>query len=392
MRANRSRVAVAMLGCSGVLGLAACGSSSNSSNNSSGSSGSSAGAAASTGAPKNKNVVVFTPATSNNYVALWTSAAKDVLQKAGYTPKFLENNFDQSEEDQQVQQVIASGEKPAGIIWWPSDNPAGIASVRRLSKIAPVVQTNNAVLPEATKYVKAFGGVNDYADGVATGKLALKMRDAFKAKGMKMHSPNGNALIVTYVQGYQAGIDRVKGIEDATKSAPFNVVGKVITGFTTEESYKEVSSALPKLKSKGIDFVLAVSEFPAVGAIQALKESGLTPGKDVGVVTGNCQTNFNLINSGVEYGTILQSPIIEGATAAKVLVKILANGGKTQGIDSTYTLPADPSSEPELPATPAYRNYMPLPPIEAGKSPAENKQIVADSKLWGKTAEELCAK
>jgi ribose transport system substrate-binding protein len=385
MRTTRTLIGV--LGASAALGLAACGSSDDNSATNSAASG-----AATTAAPKNKNVVVFTPATSNNYVALWTSAAKGILEKAGYAPKFLENNFDQTEEDQQVQQVIASGEKPAGIIWWPSDNPAGIASVRRLSKLAPVVQTNNAVLPAATKYVTAFGGVNDYADGVATGKLALKMRDAFKAKGMKMHSPQGNALIVTYVQGYQAGVDRVKGIEDATKDAPFNIVGKVITGFTTEESYKDVSQALPKLKSKGIDFVLAVSEFPAVGAIQALKEAGATPGKDVGVVTGNCQTNFKLLYSGAEYGTILQSPTIEGTTAANVLVKILANGGKTQGLDSTFTLPADPSTVPELPETPAYRNYMPLPPIEAGKSASENKDIVANAKLWGQTADELCAK
>jgi ABC-type sugar transport system substrate-binding protein len=386
MRANRARGVVVVLGCTAMLGLAACGSSGNSNNSSA------ATGASSTDAPRNKNVVVFTPATSNNYVALWTSAAKGVLEKAGYTPKFLENNFDQTAEDQQVQQVIASGDKPAGIIWWPSDNPAGIASVRRLSKIAPVVQTNNAVLPAAVKYVKAFGGVNDYADGVATGKLALKMRAAFKAKGMKMHSSQGNALIVTYVQGYQAGIDRVKGIEDATKAEPFNVVGKVITGFTSEQSYKDVSQALPKLKAKGIDFVLAVSEFPAVGAIQAVKEAGLKPGKDVGVVTGNCQTNFNLLNSGAEYGTILQSPTIEGTTAANVLVKILANGGKTQGVNSTFTLPADPDKVPDLPATPAYRNYMPLPPIEAGKTLSENKGIVANSKLWGQTADELCAK
>jgi hypothetical protein len=112
----------------------------------------------------------------------------------------------------------------------------------------------------------------------------------------------------------------------------------------------------------------------------------------VGVVTGNCQTNFKLLYSGAEYGTILQSPTIEGTTAANVLVKILANGGKTQGLDSTFTLPADPSTVPELPETPAYRNYMPLPPIEAGKSASENKDIVANAKLWGQTADELCAK
>jgi ribose transport system substrate-binding protein len=387
MRAPRSRMLVVLLSCIALIVVSGCGS-----NDRGAATSGDPTAAGEHGAPKNKDVVVFTPSTSNNYVAAWTSEAKKELEAAGYKPRFFENNFDQTEEDQQVQQFLASGDKPAGIIWWPSDNPAGIASVRRLSKVAPVVQTNNAVLPEAEDYVTAFGGVNDYADGVATGKLALKMRDTWKAAGAKLKSAQGNALIVTYVQGYQAGIDRVKGIEDATKDAPFNVVGKVITGFTTEESYKDVSQALPKLKSKGIDFVIAVSEFPALGAIQALKEAGYNVGKDVGVVTGNCQTNFKLLENGQEYGTILQSPNIEGATAAKVLVKVLDNGGKTQGKDSEFTLPADAEHVPELPATPAYRNYMPLPPIEVGKRPSENQQMIANTKLWGQTADELCAK
>ncbi|MDO8212594.1 sugar ABC transporter substrate-binding protein [Conexibacter sp. CPCC 206217] len=386
---------MAAFACVAVLALAACGSSSDDDGSSTGAAsgaGADSGSTSGSSDPSNKSIVVFTPATSNNYVAMWTAAAKDTLERAGYEPRFYENNFDQSEEDQQVQQVIASGDRPAGFIWWPSDNPAGIASVRRLSQIAPVVQTNNKVLPEAQRYVKAFGGVNDYADGVATGRLALRMRDAFRAAGLRFHSPEGNALIVTYVPGYQAGIDRVRGIEDATRDDPFNVVGTVVTRFTSEESYRDVSQALPGLKDRGIDFVIAVSEFPAIGAIKALRESGLTPGRDVGVVTGNCQTNFDLINSGAEYGTILQSPSIEGQTAAQVLAKVLENGGRTTGTDTEYTLPADPDTVPELPAELAYYNYMPLPAIEAGKSPAENKRIVAESRLWGQTADELCAR
>jgi ABC-type sugar transport system substrate-binding protein len=341
---------------------------------------------------KSKSVIVFTPATSNNYVAMWTVAARNTLTKAGYQPTFIQNNFDQSQEDSQVQQVLASGKKPAAFIWWPSDNAAGIADVSRLSRIAPVVQTNNKVLPAAEKYVTAFGGVNDYEDGLATGDLALKMRAAFKARGLKLHSPGGNALMVTYGGGYQAGIDRVNGILAATKSAPFHILATVSAGFTVQAAYQAVSEVLPRILPKGIDFVLAVSEFPADGAIQALEQAGLKPGKNVGVITGNCQTNFNLLDSGAEYGTILQSPTIEGETAAGVLLRVLADGGKTQGLNTTETLPATLNTVPSLPRVPAYRTFMPLPLMPAGGTPAQNEKSIASIRLWGQTAAELCAK
>lgn len=380
IRASFAAFAVALL----AVGVAACGGG--------GSTDESTDGTTTSGGDVNKSVIAFTPTTENNYVALWTKAVQEILGNAGYTVKFFENNFDQSEEDQQVQQVLASGEEPGAFIYWPSDNEAGIASARRLSATAPVIQTNNAVLPEAEDYIAAFGGVNDYADGVATGELALKMREAFEANGNEPSGPGGNAIIVTYGGGYQAGIDRVEGIEEATKDEPFNVIEKVETGFTVEEAYDSVAQVLPKLKSQGIDYILAVSEFPALGAIEALKEAGYKPGENVGVVTGNCQTNFDRLISGEEFGTILQSPILEGKTAANVLIKYLENGGKTEGPGTEFTLPADAESEPEFPEVPAYRNYFPLPPIEAGGSPAENRKTIEEMRLWGQSPEELCAK
>lgn len=396
---RRAGIAIFAIGAA-ALGIAACGGSGEaaSTGKQAGSSKEAAETKEATGssapaASGSKEVIAFTPTTENNYVAMWTTAVKEGLESKGYTVKFYQNNFEQSEEDQQVAQVLASGAKPAAFIWWPSDNEAGIADVRRLSAVAPIVQTNNKVLPQAEKYVTAFGGVHDYADGVATGELALKMREAFEARGVKPHSPGGNAIIVTYGGGYQAGIDRVEGILAATKKAPFKIIEKVETGFTTEEAYKSVAAVLPKLRSKGIDYVLAVSEFPALGAIQALKEDGYKPGVNVGVVTGNCQTNFNHLVSGEEFGTILQSPTLEGKTVVWVLTKLLTDGGKTKGPKTEYTLPASTEAEPELPEVPAYANYFPLPLMEGGKgSRAANQKMVEESKLWGQTAEELCAK
>jgi len=337
-------------------------------------------------------VIAFSPTTENNFVALWTKAAKETFEEAGYSVKFYQNNFDQSEEDQQVQQVLATGAEPGAFIYWPSDNEAGIASARRLAAVAPVIQNNNNVLPEAEEFVSAYGGVNDYADGVVAGELALKMREAFEKEGKKKKGED-NTIIVTYGGGYQAGIDRVKGIEETTKDDPFNVIETVETGFTVEEAFQSVAQVLPKLKSEGIDYVIGVSEFPTLGAIEALNEAGYKPGQDVGVVSGNCQTNFDHLINGEEWGTSIQSPIAEGLVTANVVINYLENGEKTQGPGTELTLAPDPDKKPPLPKIPAYRNFYPLPLIlTEGKPPAEAKKIIKETTLWGQTPEELCAK
>jgi len=335
---------------------------------------------------------MFIPSSSNNYIAAMISTGKDLLGEAGYSVKVFENNFDQTEQDQQVQQYLATGDKPAGIIWFPADNAAGIASVRRLAELdVPIVQTNQAVLPEALDYITAYAGEDDYANGQIAGESAMQWRDEQESKGVRLHGESGNVLTVTYPRGYQAGEDRIRGFEDATESAPFEILDVLDVGFTTEDSYTAVSQAWPKLEGQGIDLIFGVSEFPAVGAIQAAEEAGLVAGKDFGVISGNCQTNFDLFVKGSTYATAIQSPIIEAIAFSGVMSALIKNGGETQGPDSTVSLPADEDAAPSIDQTPAYYTYIPNPPMIGGGTPAENQKVVDEASLWGKSATELCA-
>lgn len=337
-------------------------------------------------------VVAFTPATNNNYIASMIDTSRKTLEEAGYTLKLFENNFDQSEEDQQVQQYLATGKKPAGFIWFPADNKAGIASARRLSATGvPVVQTNQSVLPEAEEFITAYAGVDDYGNGRVSGESAIKMRDAWKKEGKKLKSDKGNVVIVTYPGNYQAGLDRIRGFEDATKSAPFDVIKTIPAGFTSEDSYKAVKPAWATVNAKA-DFIFAVSEFPAIGAMKAAEESGRKLGGDLGVVSGNCQTNFDLFTSGDTFATAIQSPQIEGETFSKVLIKLMQNGGKTQGAGTKETLAADAEKAPALPEVPAYNTFMPNPALIGGGTVAENTKVLDSTRLWGGTPQTLCAK
>src|SRR5579872_3754366 len=88
-------------------------------------------------------IVAFIISSTNPYIGQWRKGAEAKAKELGYDIKIIENNFNQTEEDSQVQQELASGEKAAGYIWWPMQNAAGINSLRALSKTgAPVILTN----------------------------------------------------------------------------------------------------------------------------------------------------------------------------------------------------------------------------------------------------------
>jgi ABC-type sugar transport system substrate-binding protein len=369
-----------------AVALTACGGGSSSSSSSSGGEGSSG-----TDSSASKEVIAFTPTNENPHVAKYNKVLEESFAEEGYKLKVFNNNFEQHEEDQQVEQVLATGSNPSGFIYWPSDNEASIASVRKLSKVAPVVQVNSKVLPDAEPYVVAYSGVGDTASGETTGKMAMEMRKVFEEKGLKPASPGGNAMIVTIGGGFAAGIDRVAGFEAATESEPFNIVETVESGSTPEEAYKAVSQVLPRLKSEKPEYIIAIDDELAAGAIEALKEAGYTPGTDVGVVSGACSEGGTDFESGALYATILQPPEFEATVTVQTMVGVLNNNGEA-GSTPEYTPPLTADTEPKLPQPPAQRNYIPLKPLVGGNTnPAQNKEIFEKTLVWGIPANELCA-
>src|ERR1700754_1388937 len=80
-----------------------------------------------------KEIVVLMPSRSNAYLAQWIRGAEQSAKEDNYKLTVVENNFDQTEQDAQTQQRIASPNQPVAYVWWPADNRAGLATLRRLS-------------------------------------------------------------------------------------------------------------------------------------------------------------------------------------------------------------------------------------------------------------------
>ena len=120
-------------------------------------------------------LVVFMPPGTDNYLAQWQKGARAKAQELGYDIKIIETTRDQAEQDSQVQQQLASGEKVAGYIWWPYVNAAGTGSLRALSQTGvPVVFTNQYPIAGTEKFWTAYAGVNDFLNAETAAKALLK--------------------------------------------------------------------------------------------------------------------------------------------------------------------------------------------------------------------------
>ena len=329
-----------------------------------------------------KDLVMFVMTSTNVYGANQIKGAKQEAKRLGYNLKVYEHMFSQPQQDQQVQQYLASGAKPAAVIFWPWIAAAGVNDVRLLSRVAPVIQMTQEPFPKAWPYVKAYAGANQVIIGEVAGQMLLQARAAAKKAGLKLHSPNGNLLVFQHPQGEFTGTARWQGVTKVTKGKEFKVLGTEYGANDPDTGYKIGSQVIPKYKSKGIDFLYVSNQQAANGIIRALKENGLTPGKDVYIVSSDCSGSLTAVKNGETFGTGLQPAAIEGTVAVRTAVQYLTTKKVKPG---KYQYPAaktPPAFDPNV--VPSKYNYMP-------HAPAVGKAGVSAARVWGYTADQICA-
>lgn len=328
-----------------------------------------------------KEIVMFTMTSSNVYGANQIAGARQEAEALGYELKVYENTFSQPEQDQQVQQYIASGAKPAAIIWWPWIRDAGLNSVRQLARLAPVVQMTQPPDDKSWPYVKAYAGANQTLIGETLGEMMIQAREEARKSGAKFKSENGSLLVFQHPEGEFTGTARFEAFQEVTSDEPFEVIQTEYGANDPETGYEKGSQVIPKYKGK-FDFLFISNQQAANGIIRALKENGITPGKDVWLVSGDCSGSLEAVKSGETFGTGIQPAAVEGRLAVRTAAKLVASGGKTQGDVKQYEVEAE---APEIePGPPAKYNYMP-------HAPAVGAEGIAETRIWGLTADEICA-
>ncbi len=128
--------------------------------------------------------------------------------------------------------------------------------------------------------------------------------------------------------GSTPAINRKKGFDSVVDDHPNITIARSQTGDFTRSKGKEVMEGFIKAESggRGICAVFAHNDDMAVGAIQAIKDAGLRPGKDILVVSVDAVPDiFAAIIAGEANATVELDPNMAGP-AFDVLDAYLKNG------------------------------------------------------------------
>ena len=111
--------------------------------------------------------------------------------------------------------------------------------------------------------------------------------------------------------GSAPAIDRKKGFEEIIKADPQFKIIRSQTGDFTRAKGKEVMEAFLKAEGKKINVLFAHNDDMALGAIQAIEEAGLKPGKDIIIVSiDGVKGAFEAMMAGKLNVTVECSPLL----------------------------------------------------------------------------------
>ena len=140
----------------------------------------------------------------------------------------------------------------------------------------PVILTDRAVSSDPSLYVGFLG-----SDFVEEGRKAGRwVSDKFKDV-----KDDVNIVELQGTVGAAPAIDRKNGFEEIIAANPHLKIIRSQSGDFTRAKGKETMEAILKSESRTIHVLYAHNDDMAIGAIQAIEEAGLKPGKDILIVS-----------------------------------------------------------------------------------------------------------
>ncbi|MFS1164716.1 galactofuranose ABC transporter, galactofuranose-binding protein YtfQ [Aeromonas salmonicida] len=214
--------------------------------------------------------------SESGWRAAETSVAKTEAEKRGITLKIADAQQKQENQIKAIRSFIAQG---VDAIF-----------------IAPVVQTGwEPVLQEAKEAdIPVFlldRNITVKDDSLfMTSVAADSVHEGAVAADWLVRQLDGKACNVVELQGTvgaSVALDRKKGFLDTVANVPTIKIIRTQSGDFTRSKGKEVMESFIKAENNGknICAVYAHNDDMAIGAIQAIKEAGLKPGKDIKIIS-----------------------------------------------------------------------------------------------------------
>lgn len=249
-----------------------------------------------------------------------TESIKSAMKEAGIDLKFSDA---QQKQENQIKAIRSFIQQKVDVIAFSPVVETGWDAVLQEAKAAkiPVILTDRAVKLSSGNpddYYVTFMG----SDFVEEGKRAANWLIGF----MKKDTEPVNIVELQGTVGSAPAIDRKKGFEEVMKDHANYKIIKSQTGDFTRAKGKEVMEAFlksAKAENQKIDVLYAHNDDMAIGAIQAIEEAGLKPGKDIVIVSvDGVKGAFEAMIAGKLNCTVECSPLLgpQLVDAVKALV------------------------------------------------------------------------
>ncbi|WP_230598923.1 ABC transporter substrate-binding protein [Xanthomonas albilineans] len=207
-----------------------------------------------------------------------TASIKQAIADAGMKLKFSDAQQKQENQIKALRSFIA---QRVDVIAFSPVVESGWETVLREAKVAniPVVLTDRAVkVSDQSLYVTLIG--SDFVEeGRKAGRWLLQQLP------LKDGDQPVRIVELQGTVGSAPAIDRMRGFKEVIAGNPRFQVVRSQSGDFTRAKGKEVMEAFLKAEGRHIDVVYAHNDDMAIGAIQAIEEAGLKPGKDILVIS-----------------------------------------------------------------------------------------------------------
>jgi ABC-type sugar transport system substrate-binding protein len=211
-----------------------------------------------------------------------TANTKSVQQSAKDAGVQLKFSDAQQKQENQIKAIRSYIQQKVDVIAFSPVVETGWDAVLQEAKRAkiPVILTDRAVDTKDTSLYKTFLGSDFIHEGKEVGDWLVKNA----ATSDVNHDGSINVVQIEGTTGSAPAIDRKRGFEDAIHGDGKIKVIASQTGDFTRDGGKQVMETFLKTQ-KNIDVLFAHNDDEGLGAMEAIKAAGLTPGKDIKIMT-----------------------------------------------------------------------------------------------------------
>jgi galactofuranose transport system substrate-binding protein len=205
-----------------------------------------------------------------------TTSIQTAAQEAGITLRFSDAQQKQENQIKALRSFIA---QRVDVIAFSPVVETGWETVLREAKAAkiPVILTDRAVEVSDDSLYLSLMGSDFVEEGRKAGRWLLENK--------KDATGDVNIVELQGTVGSAPANDRKKGFAEIIAADPRYKIIRSQTGDFTRAKGKEVMEAFLKAEGRKINVLFAHNDDMAIGAIQAIEEAGLAPGKDITIIS-----------------------------------------------------------------------------------------------------------